>query len=379
MVRVRIDSLRSAASRLSFDHPSGSLQVGSAKISTPFSLRLEEGSWIINPSGGKELEFPALQPLLIEPARAASGIVQYQGVDWPGRVEVVAVSDEGAHAMDVVVQVLMETYLPGVIAKEMYHSWDDDAFEAQAIAARSYAVVEHERWRDRRHYDLVAGQASQAWVGATTHPRSVKAVAATRGQLLMFEDRVVPAYYSSCCGGHPANAAECVTENPNHNIAPLRAGDAAVRHNCCGSAKVARWTATITSAEVVRALSQITSPSMVSGDFRGLSGLSSIEVQRRNQSGRATEFRIRDNKGKIASLGAEDLRRALASVKGGPLKSGDFTVHISSGKCRFDGRGFGHGSGMCQHGAQAMALTGSSEVAILQRYYPHARLVTAWH
>ena len=142
-----------------------------------------------------------------------------------------------------VIDVPLERYLPGVLAKELLRSWDLEAFKAQAIAARSFAICEHAHWSSVRHYDLIAGEASQAWVGVTKDPKPREAVQATRGMVLSFEGRVVPCYYSSTCGGTPANAAESLTRNPNHGIAPLAAGaTAATSHrDCCADAPRFRW------------------------------------------------------------------------------------------------------------------------------------------
>jgi stage II sporulation protein D len=150
---------------------------------------------------------------------------------------------EEAGAIDVVIDVPLERYLPGVLAKELLRSWDLEAFKAQAIAARSFAICEHAHWSSVRHYDLIAGEASQAWVGVTKDPKPREAVQATRGMVLSFEGRVVPCYYSSTCGGTPANAAESLTRNPNHGIAPLAAGaTAATSHrDCCADAPRFRW------------------------------------------------------------------------------------------------------------------------------------------
>jgi stage II sporulation protein D len=155
-------------------------------------------------------------------------------------------------AIDVVIDVPLERYLPGVLAKELLRSWDLEAFKAQAIAARSFAICEHAHWSSVRHYDLIAGEASQAWVGVTKDPKPREAVQATRGMVLSFEGRVVPCYYSSTCGGTPANAAESLTRNPNHGIAPLAAGAAAAsaHRDCCADAPRFRWQQSFANAVI---------------------------------------------------------------------------------------------------------------------------------
>lgn len=95
-------------------------------------------------------------------------------------------------------------------------------------------------------------------------------------------------------------------------------------------------------------------------------------------------FSIRPDKGDVVEIDSEDFRWAMNAPrdKSTMLKSGDCTVKItksSGGTAVFTGRGFGHGVGMCQHGAQAMAHSGSTYRAILKDYYPGSKIVKAWN
>jgi stage II sporulation protein D len=60
------------------------------------------------------------------------------------------------------------------------------------------------------------------------------------------------------------------------------------------------------------------------------------------------------------------------------LKSTAFHASVSPASIRFEGRGNGHGVGLCQWGAKVMGERGRSMQAILKHYYPDARLVRAW-
>ncbi len=253
-LRIRVAALRSASPLVRLTNPSGKLMMQGAGLApravrTPVDVRQTANGWrVVELAGSKRaanLDVALAGPIEFHPPAGVHGVVAFDGTDWPGPLRLVPLTDEPGvpGAIDVVIDVPLERYLPGVLAKELLRSWDLEAFKAQAIAARSFAICEHAHWSSVRHYDLIAGEASQAWVGVTKDPKPREAVQATRGMVLSFEGRVVPCYYSSTCGGTPANAAESLTRNPNHGIAPLAAGAAAAtaHRDCCADAPRFRW------------------------------------------------------------------------------------------------------------------------------------------
>jgi stage II sporulation protein D len=95
--------------------------------------------------------------------------------------------------------VSLDTYLRGVVPSESPSHWPLAALEAQAVAARSYAVSE---LRPDSWYDLVPTTANQVYGGvAAETPRSDHAVYATLGQVLTWDGRVARTFYSSSSGG----------------------------------------------------------------------------------------------------------------------------------------------------------------------------------
>jgi stage II sporulation protein D len=60
------------------------------------------------------------------------------------------------------------------------------------------------------------------------------------------------------------------------------------------------------------------------------------------------------------------------------LKSSDIRARVNGRTLRVTGSGYGHGVGLCQYGAQAMASEGADWKAILARYYPGAIPTVAW-
>ena len=118
----------------------------------------------------------------------------------------------------------------------------------------------------------------------------------------------------------------------------------------------------------------------------GLRGIQQVAVSSWSDSGRPAGFRITDRQGQAFDLDPESFRFAcnadapgLASLtKATKLKSSDVRVTIRGTMVRIDGRGHGHGVGMCQWGAQTLAQRGYDTHAILAYYYPKAKLVKAY-
>jgi stage II sporulation protein D len=101
--------------------------------------------------------------------------------------------------VSVVNGVPLDTYLRGVVPSESPSHWPVAALEAQAVAARSYAVAE---LRPSSWYDLLPTTADQVYAGvAAERPRSDHAIYATRGQVLTWDGQVARTYYSSSSGG----------------------------------------------------------------------------------------------------------------------------------------------------------------------------------
>jgi stage II sporulation protein D len=93
----------------------------------------------------------------------------------------------------------LDTYLRGVVPSESPSHWPTAALEAQAVAARSYAISE---LRPDSWYDLVPTTADQVYGGVRAEtPHSDHAVYATLGQVLTYGGQVARTYYSSSSGG----------------------------------------------------------------------------------------------------------------------------------------------------------------------------------
>ncbi len=394
IVRVRIATVRPPVRiiRLEGDGPSVQIAQGDglpAKMVTlPATVESTIGGWVVIAAAGTRnaatLTF-ASPTIEVRPAAGAGrGVRLSKDIaacgSLPWGVRLVARTDEAVGAVDVVTHVPMEQYLPGVLAKELYNTWSLQTHLAQAVAARSYAVCEIAQSVDS-HFDVVAGEASQAWIGVTKHKNSLDAVRQTRGMVMIWDRRVVPAYYSSTCGGRPASATDAIAGNEFNAIAPLQV-TAAMARDCCRGAPQWRWSMRLPLPETARRLAgwaKTDRPVMARID-----GIRTIEVATVNAVGRPLAYRITDAKNQVFEVPAERLRWAFnADVPGVPaptgrVKSADFTAKVSGTSITLDGRGFGHGVGMCQYGAEALSKKGSTWRDILARYYPGSEIFATY-
>jgi stage II sporulation protein D len=95
-----------------------------------------------------------------------------------------------------------------------------------------------------------------------------------------------------------------------------------------------------------------------------------VSITRTTSTGRVARIAVEGPEGKVVLDGPE-LRRRLGYDR---LPSLAFEVKLARGTATFDGRGRGHGAGMCQWGAAGRARSGDGYAAILSRYYPGTQL-----
>ena len=249
----------------------------------------------------------------------------------------------------------VEDYLYGVLGGETYPAWPAAALEAQAIVARSYALWRMAQRRDEA-FDLHATVMDQNYLGmAKETPELRAAVDRTAGLVLLYQLKLFRCYYHSTCGGHTEAVQEVFPDPP---LLPL----SAVPCQYCKDSKHYSWRKVIPKAELADALAK-SNPSIQT--------LASIAVSGRTPSGRAKEIAVGVGGGRQVTLLASAFRLAVGPAK---LPSVFIEVRETLGGYEFQGRGFGHGVGMCQWGARGMAEARFSAAEILRHYYPGAQL-----
>ena len=173
----------------------------------------------------------AIGPLTIRPGKAAP--LSFDGRLYRGQIEVAVEK----RFLRVVNALPLETYLQGVVAGEVPHTWPTEALRAQAVAARSYALATKV---ENKPFDLYSDVRSQVYLGvAGEKPRTTEAVRATAGQVVLYGGSIATTYYFSSSGGRTASAADVFgfsvpylvsrpdpwdTASPNHRWGPVLLG-----------------------------------------------------------------------------------------------------------------------------------------------------------
>jgi stage II sporulation protein D len=283
---------------------------------------------------------------------SASGPLRFAGRDYPPPLEIVR---NGA-GLAVINELPLEDYVVGVLIAEVGDRWPAEALRAQAIAARTYAA-HHRRIAAGKLYHLVASTAHQQYAGlAPAGSPARSAVLETAGQVLRWEGAVFPAFYHTESGGY--------TEDPRAVFAAPNMP--ALRPVVCpfsvGSPHY-YWTLDLSVADLTERLRR------GGVDVGRITG---VEVAERTLSLRATAVTVRGTRG-AARLRGNDFRRLVGYDA---LKSTLFAVAVDGERASFAGRGYGHGVGLCQWGAKAMAEQGYTAAQILEFYYPGTVLGT---
>lgn len=309
--------------------------------------------------------------------------VSVGGVWYPGSIRALAREDGG---VDLVSLVPLETYLEGVVPHEIGEPGPDAyaAVEAQAIAARTYALSRMRLNRDKP-YDVESGVQDQVYRGTEKRGRlASSAVYDTRALVLMNHGDLCDAYYSATCGGHTSDIRLIWPDRPS---APYLYGrrDRADGggESFCSAAKNFRWRYSW-SGHALGEMVRQTLPMVLGVDPADVGELVDVRVKERSASGRVQKLEIVTSRQTFVVEGDKIRRAIMLDVpRGRILPSTLFDVETVMSGSRVGivslvGGGNGHGVGMCQNGALGMARRGYSFAMILQHYYPGAEVKSGY-
>lgn len=256
-----------------------------------------------------------------------------------------------------VVHMDIETYVAGVVAGEMPNAWPMEALKAQAILARTF-VLKFVTEKDSRYpgadisTDITEAQAYNA---AAINKRILRAAQETAGLILLTDKGSLPyTWFHSHSGG--------TTETAVHGIDWQGTEPAYIISTDGLEADSASWTASFTLEEFITACRQTGA---------NITACNTISISKRGKSGRAVTLLVDGT-----PVNAARLRISLGSTK---MRSTLLTnIQISDDTITLSGRGYGHGVGMPQWGAYALAKLGKSGEEIVLHYYNGLKLVSVW-
>jgi len=306
----------------------------------------------------------------------ADAVFTLDGTRYRGRLQLIPMPDPAAYRA--VNTVGLESYLAGVVGAEMPAYWDAPALQAQAVASRTYALYHMQTYGPGRDYDVRRTEGYQVYGGIDAETPSIwLAVNATHGRVLVddsagHQSRVFPAYFCSTCGGHTEPAANVFTANGTalEQVSALRGA------TCpwCRRTSRPEWFAwPPVRIEIDDAYKRLLERYPRLERLQGLATIEATQVSRYDDFSRVIRVDLVGTNGRRQWLEAENLRLALDPT-GRRLRSCAFTIRQDGSTLVFEnGRGFGHGVGLCQYGALGMARAGKTAADILAWYYPGAR------
>ncbi|KAF0185549.1 MAG: stage II sporulation protein D [Nitrospirae bacterium] len=277
----------------------------------------------------------------LEQLGSAKGDVLLGGLRYSGALEIW----RGKNGLYVINELPLEEYVKGVVAGEVGKSWDADALKAQAVVARTYTVAQRkpEGGTGKMRYDLTSTVLDQVYKGGDIPESIASAVERTRGEILTYDGKPIISFYHSTSGGMTEDAAEVFGKSypylrpveTNPELSPFYI-----------------WQKQIPIRELEKA--------------SGVKGLNDISVESLTVSGRVRHLAFTNGKQSVRVV-AKDLRKNLgwdrlpSTFITGILRDGDVFV--------MEGRGYGHGVGMCQYSALQMAKEGKTYREILSYFY----------
>jgi stage II sporulation protein D len=360
------------------------------ELREPLRLRVSGAQVLVEPVGrARAVPLAVLEPSdtlwVGEPALedGAEPGLRWNGHPWRGRFKAFL---SPRRRLTLVTRLSLERYLLGVVPGEIGALRDSliEAGRAQAIAARSYSLFYRGR-RGAEGFDLYASVEDQLYSPVDSErPLATRCVESTRGAVCTAGHEPIRANYCSTCGGISAEAWEAW---PTGSYPYLRSvvdrGWGEGDH--CALSPQYRWREEWPVAEFAADLVRYGPAQHVTLPPAGLGEVMDVGVLARSRSARVWTLRVTTTTGAI-DVPAYGLRQVLRRP-GNPksiLRSNLFKIAVrrdATGRAVSvvaSGAGSGHGVGLCQTGALAMARAGASADAILEHYYAGTTVEKLW-
>lgn len=260
---------------------------------------------------------------------------------------------------DVVLTIPSEHYVAAVLAAEAAPDEPAQSLRALAVIARTYALNGNHFAAQSGHLsaDLCDSTQCQAMRLGNVSPSVLDAVRATVGETLWIGSRRAEVFFSQNCGGITEAAGSIWPKLTAVRYLQSHPDPYCIRHG------VMSWHAEIpitTFEEIARQENWHLPPQIVR-----------INVTGRTISHRASRIIVVGRTGDSAQLSASALRFGIGRALGwNQVQSDAYDLVLRDASLVFDGRGRGHGVGLCQAGAAEMAKENASAQQILGFYFP---------
>ncbi len=247
----------------------------------------------------------------------------------------------------------LEEYVVGVVSAEMPSVFNMEALKAQAVAARTYAL--YKKQTRNLSYDLIIGTKDQAYKNNETllnlwqtnffanYLKIREAVESTKGEVLTYQGKIINAFYFSMSNGYTEKSELVFSQSLPYLNSVSSSWDNEVLPNFT-------YTVTLSKQNFCQKL-DITCDVI------------SVDALKRSDTHRVLEITINNKTFKGTAF------RALLG-----LRSTDFELTLKDDEIQITTKGYGHGVGMSQYGANGMASEGYTYEDILKYYYQNTEI-----
>lgn len=254
-----------------------------------------------------------------------------------------------------VISILLEDYIIGVVACEMPASFELEALKSQAVASRTYAL---ERMNYNKEYDLENSTNNQCYNSIEQmktkwgnnyekyYNKIKEAVSLTSNQYMTYDGEIIKAFYFSSSNGYTENVKSVFGSNLDYLVVVDSKWDKEISSY--------EKTVTFPKEEFLKLLTL-----EITDEIK-------INIDSKTESDRV-EYITVNNK----TFKGTTFRKLLT------LRSTDFDIKEKGENIEITTRGYGHGVGLSQNGANGMAKEGYDYIEILKHYYKDIELINA--
>ncbi|MCB4792713.1 MAG: SpoIID/LytB domain-containing protein [Elusimicrobia bacterium] len=357
-----------AVNAYSKQFPATTVKIGILQDQKSFNVSCEGDYYASELKSGKREDVKSSDIYLV---RGQGAKIRFNGFSFESPVRLMAknpkdrVTIDGKHYRDsllilckdgrlsLVNELGLEDYIYGILPREVSPEWPLESLKAQAVISRTYALQNIGK-HEKDDFDLCNTVHCQVYGGVESEDsRSNKAVEETRGEVIIFKDKLAHVFFHAACGGH--------TEDPNEvwnygeEVPKYLMG-----HTCrfCKNSPHNNWKNEL-SAEYIR--KKLNTAGYDVGEIKRISGAG------RTGSGRVRNLKVTGEKKSVA-INAAKFRLFVDTylIKSTYIDS----IKKKGTKFVFAGSGWGHGVGMCQWGTKKMAEKGYDYKQILKYYFP---------
>lgn len=247
----------------------------------------------------------------------------------------------------------LEDYIVGVVAGEMPASFHEEALKAQAIASRTFAMYKLEI--SNKEYDLETTVDDQVYINETEmkdkwgsefdfyYKKIKKAVNETVNLVMTKDNKIFKSYYFAMSNGQTVDSVSVFKENTIDSVS-------------------SPWDNESLNKFIVTTeynLNELKQKLNINEEIQ------TIKILSRDKTNRVEKLSINDK-----SYTGIEFRKLLS------LRSTDFEVEIKNNTCYITTKGYGHGVGMSQYGANGMAKDNYKYDEILKYYYQDIEIVS---